>query len=867
VKSVAENGQVKLTINGRDIVSAPGRLLIDIAEEQDIFVPRFCYHPGLESVAACRMCLVEIEGSKRPLEPACTTRVTDGMVVRTDSKGALDAQESVLELLLINHPLDCPICDRGGECPLQDQALRFGPGSSRYQEPKRHFPKPIPISKLVMLDRERCVLCWRCVRFSEEVAGDPFIDLMDRGSLTQINIAEEEPFDSYFSGNTIQICPVGALTATSYRFLSRPWDLDVAQTVCSFCSVGCAISLEHRSGQVLRSQALPNENVNSFWSCDKGRFGHRYISHAERLRVPLIRGPSPSGSDEFVEVSWQEAQETVAVRLRSILAEDGPAAIGFMGGSHATNEDLYAAGRFFREIVGTQNLDFRTFDAGFPYEWLTRDGIAGSSALLDDLDRAKAILWIGPDPKEELPVLFLRLRRASMKGTKLVVAHPRRISLSSLGLHLAFRPGAEAEVVRSLRGTPSDSGVAEDQVRTAREALAEGPVVVCIGQQFVGRSMRRALSEIVSLIDELPDAKVLLCVPNANSQGALDMGVSPYLSARHQRIPDGLDSAGMLAAAAEGRLKLLWLCGADLASDFPDAALVGAALSSDVFLVVSELFPTDTARSADVLLPAMAFAEKEGSFTNLERRIQKVNPAVAAPGVARADWQIFSEMASRLGGGWGWSSTQDVAAEIAARVPTHSGYSWERIEQAPLPTPRAGTKPGEGAWPLSWELRAVDATRRKGYVWEPPGPASGSLDRLPSGREKQMRPSGTGARPLAGPADTGPERVGPTPDYPLMLLVGRALYDEGQMVSRSPELRNLTPQPFVELHPDEARVRGLSAGEMVTVFSPKGSTTVALRVSKDTPAGAAYMLFDQPGVRANVLLDSGRSATFVEVSR
>ncbi|MGH9196317.1 MAG: 2Fe-2S iron-sulfur cluster-binding protein, partial [Acidimicrobiia bacterium] len=221
---------VKVTINGREIETAPGRLLIDVAEEQDIFVPRFCYHPGLDSVAACRMCLVQIEGSRRPLEPACVTRVADGMVVHTNSPIAKDAQEGVLELLLINHPLDCPICDRGGECPLQDQSLRFGPGKSRYQEEKRHYKKPIPISDLVMLDRERCVLCWRCVRFSEEVAGDPFIDLLDRGSLTQINTAEDSPFDSYFSGNTIQICPVGALTGSTYRFLSRPWDLKQAQS-------------------------------------------------------------------------------------------------------------------------------------------------------------------------------------------------------------------------------------------------------------------------------------------------------------------------------------------------------------------------------------------------------------------------------------------------------------------------------------------------------------------------------------------------------------------------------------------------------------------------------------------------------------
>ncbi|HLF69470.1 MAG TPA: 2Fe-2S iron-sulfur cluster-binding protein, partial [Actinomycetota bacterium] len=387
------NGQVRLTIDDQVIDTLPGRMLIDVAEEHGVFVPRFCYHPGLESVAACRMCLVEIEGGKRPLEPACATQIAQGMVVHTKSETAEAAQKAVLEMLLINHPLDCPICDRGGECPLQDQTMAFGPGTSRYMEEKRHFKKPLPISDLVLLDRERCVLCWRCVRFCDEVSGDRFIDLMDRGSHTQINIAEEKPFDSYFSGNTIQICPVGALTSSSYRFLSRPWDLKKSSTVCSHCSVGCPISLEHRDGEVLRAQALPNEEVNSFWNCDKGRFGHRYVSHPERLRSPSVRQPSG-----MKPASWTVALDRIANTLKNISASSGPQAIGLIGGSRATNEDLYAAATFFRETIGTNNLDFRTFDADFPYEHLAVAGFAGSTASLNDLDDAGVILWVGPDP-------------------------------------------------------------------------------------------------------------------------------------------------------------------------------------------------------------------------------------------------------------------------------------------------------------------------------------------------------------------------------------------------------------------------------------------------------------------------------------
>ena len=877
---MAENGAVKVTINGKEIQTAPGRMLIDVAEEHDIFVPRFCYHPGLESVAACRMCLVHVDGSRKPLDPACGTPVVDGMVVQTNSAGAVEAQESMLELLLINHPLDCPICDRGGECPLQDQALRFGPGSSRYQEEKRHFPKPIPISDLVMLDRERCVLCWRCVRFCDEISGDTFIDLMDRGSLTQINTAADSTFDSHFSGNTIQICPVGALTSKPYRFLSRPWDILPTESVCSFCSVGCPTSIEQRGGEVIRTQALPNENVNSFWNCDKGRFGHRYVSHPDRLTTPLVRTMGLAG-ESFVETQWDQALEIVAHRLRTTLDEGGPASVGFIGGSHCTNEDLFATSRFFRETVGTPNLDFRTFDAGFPYEAFAPSGFAGSNATFDDLDRAKTIVWIGPDPKEELPVLYLRIRRAVQGGARLVVLHPRRISLSSLGLQLWPEPGEEASMLRRLLSETSE------EAASLGEAFAEGPAVVCVGQQFVGRSMDPA--PVLSLLRALPDARLLLCPPNANSQGALDMGISPSLGAGHKGVAEGLGSAAMLEAAANGRLAFLWVMGADLVSDFPDAGLVEAALSSDVFVVVSELFPTETARSADVIFPAASFAEKEGTFTNLERRIQKVNAASPTPGLARADWQIFRDLAGRMKERWGWETAADIGRSIAY-LPTHAGLTWDRLSSAPssmreavtlppevghatgesgLPQGRMWSEPGhpdsyspdapgvastvpwasESAWPLRWELRAVDATKRSGWIWGGDNPL---------GEEAQAADE-TG---FVNPASLGSvEEPGP-----LALLAARCLYDAGQMVSRSPDLSGLAPRPFVEIHPGEAEGRGLTDGEEVTVSNAKGSVRVSLRVSADTPPGAAFMAFDQPGVRASLLMDAGRE-TFVEVSR
>ncbi|MGH2819314.1 MAG: 2Fe-2S iron-sulfur cluster-binding protein, partial [Actinomycetota bacterium] len=323
------DGLVSLSINGTAVRAEKGRLLIDVAEEMGIFVPRFCYHPGMRSVAVCRMCLVGVEG-QRKLLPACATPVADGMNVNTVEPNAVDAQRGMLEFLLINHPLDCPICDRGGECPLQDQTYRHGPGSSRYVEPKRTYEKALEISDLVVLDRERCVLCWRCVRFADEVAGDQFIQLVDRGAGTQILTFKDEPFDSYFSGNTIQICPVGALTAKPYRFVSRPWDLKTAPSVCAYCSVGCPLTNEARSEKLVRCQALPNENVNDFWICDKGRFAMHYVDSDDRLDSPLVR----SESGEFESVPWGRALEVVADRLR-----DARGKVGVIAGGHLTTED------------------------------------------------------------------------------------------------------------------------------------------------------------------------------------------------------------------------------------------------------------------------------------------------------------------------------------------------------------------------------------------------------------------------------------------------------------------------------------------------------------------------------------------------
>jgi NADH-quinone oxidoreductase subunit G len=871
------NTLVSITINDREVQAEKGRLLIDVAEELGVFVPRFCYHPGMRSVAVCRMCLVKVEGMPK-LVPACATPVGDGMKVDTADEQAVDAQQGMLEFLLINHPLDCPICDRAGECPLQDQTYAHGPGSSRYVEPKRTYEKALEISDLVVLDRERCVLCWRCVRFCDEISGDRFIQLVDRGAGTQILTFTDEPFDSYFSGNTIQICPVGALTSKPYRFVSRPWDLESAPSVCSYCSVGCPITNESRWDQLVRCQALPNEQVNDFWICDKGRFGYHYVSSADRLRSPLVR----TKSDEFEAVSWGDAYQKIADGLK------GKERVGVIAGAHLTTEDAFAIGRLARKVLGTRDVDSRVQDAGAPYELAIEvEGVAGSTARLDDLEDAKTIVWVGPDPKETLPVLFLRLRKAVIDhGARLVVVSPREISLDLLADEvIRSAPGAEAEGIAKLKDL-------------------ESPVVVCWGPSSPGRDETGIARAAIDFV-QAAGAKLLVCPPHAGSQGMIDMGVHPGLDAGYEVLADrGKDTRAILEAAASKELDALLIFGADLIADFPDASLARRAMDSGVFTAVVELFATETVEHADVVLPAAAYAEREGTFTNLERRLQKLEEIVPPPGSAEEPWRICAGIARVLDDDWGWHSLSDVWDAIHQEVKTHADVRIDALTQeepAPAPFYESGfgldhanqpevshTLAGPGGqypkgyrsgapfqtgqnWPLSWELRAFEARQRPGVIpkvrGEPAGDAASSAPPLRSATEASAEAdtSSTSRPPEATPSSAPPENpgqagggTGEDPEggasHSFALYAGRFIYDAGSMIRRSKALFNLARKPFVDMNGEDATDLGVAEGDEVVIRGGGGEATLPVRIT-DVAKGALFIPYDQDGLRANSLME------------
>ena len=663
--TVAATELVTLTIDGKEISVPKGTLVIRAAEELGITIPRFCDHPLLDPVGACRQCMVEVEGQRKPFT-SCTTTCTEGMVVKTHltSEYAADAQEAQLEFLLVNHPLDCPQCDKGGECPLQDQALAHGPADSRMVEEKRRYTKPVPISAQIALDRERCVLCARCTRFSQQIAGDPFIELFERGALEQVAIFEDEPYHSYFSGNVAQICPVGALTATTYRFHARPFDLKTNPGVCNQCSAGCNLRIDVRRGEVQRRLARDNMAVNESWNCDKGRFGFEYVGHPDRLREPLVR----DGLGQLRPAPWRHALERAADGLRAAGAK-----VGVITGGRITDEDAYALSRFARGVLGTDNVDFRlaprTHDERPVLAALS--GTAGVTYA--DVERARVIVLAGLDAEEEVPILHLRVRKAWRNhGARVVVVGPALGSGDDYHARwVRTAAGEEAATLRALAG--GDAGEFAD----VAELLRSGTVVVLAGERLA-RSPG-ALPAAAALAREVGGG--FAWVPRRNNaRGALDAGLMPGVLPGGRTPADpgplaqvwgtvpsapGMDTRGMLEAAAAGELKALYLVGVDVVRDFEDPELALAALSRVDTVIVQDLLPNDTTRLAHVVLPATDAHERVGSFTNWEGRRQPFGQAVLPQGLAQEDWDIVRQLATVLGQDLGWETPNDVRREAA----------------------------------------------------------------------------------------------------------------------------------------------------------------------------------------------------------
>ena len=892
---------VHVVVDGHAVEAEPGELVIEAAERAGVYIPRFCYHPRMEPVGMCRMCLVEVSGPRGfSLQPACYLRVAEGQEVVTGSPKARKAQEGVLEFLLVNHPLDCPVCDKGGECPLQDQALSHGPGESRFVEEKRHWAKPIAIGPLVYLDRERCIQCARCTRFADEIAGDASIDFAFRGPSIEVSPFPDRPFSSYFSGNTVQICPVGALTAPAYRFKSRPWDLEQVETTCTTCSVGCRIVAQSSAGALVRYLGVDADPVNQSWLCDKGRYGFEAVNAPDRLRNPLVRRDGT-----MVPARWHEALGEVAAGVRHAHGTGGGAAIGVVGGARLSNEDAYAWSKLARVVLQTDSVDAQLGD-GLPAELV----LGLPRATIDEASSARVLLVLSGDLRDELPVLYLRLRAAVGRGSALVECSPLAGSTSTLAtLRLAHRPGEVAQLVAALvsHDAATDvAGVSADELRRARDVLDAGDsgrrgsgVVVVLGRPSLAESADGIAAAAALLRAALPAARFLPALRRSNVFGALDMGLAPgvlpgrvvaaeaaswFADAWGAPLPAerGRDAAGILAAAAAGDLKMLVLLGADPLADFPDRELAKAALEGVPFLVAIGTHPDASSAYADVVLPVSGDAERSGTTTNLEGRVSRLAAKVIPPGTAWPAWTVASELARRLEADLGFDNLESISEEIERVAPAYRGVSPELLAR---PGGRDGLVVPLGAVPVEIGRRA--AARRLDPMATPGITATdeqgaplrvGAAVPLGGAGDDAVR-SGDGAPPRPGLLEWVPTpavATAPRLDaYSYRLVVRRSLYDGGTLVGASPSLAPLAVQDVLAVHPAELARLGVAPGEMLKVRAGGREAEVGT-VADDTLERHVVALPANPGrarsddgtaapSAASLLVEAGASVTDVRL--
>jgi len=866
--------QVTLTIDDIKITVPAGTLVVDAAKAAGIEIPVFCSHPKLDPLGACRMCLVEFVGPRGSrLDTACTVRVAEGMAVRTNTEQVKKIREANLGFILINHPLDCPICDKGGECPLQDQTMEYGPGASKFIEPKRHKNKKYPISDLIVLDQERCILCWRCIRYLEEWEDKPQLGLFERGGETMIDTFPGQPVDARTSGSIIDICPVGALTNRVTRFRYRPWELKKTPSVCNHCPVGCNLRLDERVHELRRIVARENLAVNDEWICDKGRFVHRFVDHPERLAKPLVRE-----NGALREATWDEALGRIVDKFGALADAGGANAIGGIASPRVSNEAAYLFQKFFRAVVGVNNVDFAGGSA-------VRAWPTGLSAIAD-IAKSDLIVLVGLNPSEAAPLLDLHIKRVVRRSdAKLLIVNPRRIELAKYpGAYLPALPGNEAALLgelaaavqasRGVRGQESGvrsqgSGVRAQDARGKQDArnpqypipntqylipvelltAAKSPLFLYGPDAARGERGRATVVALAGLANALGQGDKLAYIPvGANEQGARDMGL----------LPDSLPGyAALNDAVVRERLGKLWGLQppADLGQSYAQmlgggvkglfvmgdnpAALpsVAEALRKLDFLVVQDLFLTETAQLADVVLPACSFAEADGTYTNLERRIQRGPQGIRAVGESKADWAILAALAEKWQGAESRGDPSAVAPSAAPELP-----DWKRKKR------KAKTGPAAKPWNYPTAQAVLEEIGKAvpcyaALRWEALG--EGGAQWAAKDLRLGTRDSGPG----------NPQSLVPGPQPGSFLLVSSPLFwDASLFMQYAPEpVRKLTPAAFVALNPADLAAAKLAAGSQVTVASPHGSVTLTLKADASVQPGTAWIPANLPGLPAETL--------------
>jgi NADH-quinone oxidoreductase subunit G len=906
---------VTVTIDGQSVTVPAGTNVVDAARAVATAIPVFCYHPKMQPVGMCRMCMVEVytprmdPATRQPvigadgkpelalvgnkLQAGCMTPVSPGMVVKTASDRVKFAQRGQLEFLLTSHPLDCPVCDKGGECPLQNLTMEWGPGDSRYEySDKVHFVKPIALGDLIYLDRERCILCARCVRFQDEIAGDPVLGFDNRGRSWEIISKSDPPFDSKFSGNTTDICPVGALTSSDFRFKARAWELRSVPSICPHCPVGCDISLDMRYDDLMRVMPRENDYVNEIWTCDKGRYGMRYIGGADRLKAPMIRR-----DNQWSQVTWDEAFQFIADKLTLIRASAGASALAGLAGPRLPNEDLYLFQKLFREVLGSNNIDHRngTLDEPAELDDLPSQFGVGAGTNLTELGKGTSVLVIGADPEEEAPLYVLRLRGIATRGGELNVvnpfptkldrfatrtAHPRVGTGPQLGLALLKVIAEErllsGEFTARLRGAPEllqqlgrltlaelveATGVAEETIHAIAQSFAKaenGIIVYGRTALSVGLTMVQGLANLALLTGKVgrPNSGLIALLPGGNSRGALDMGVRPDAGPGGTTLAaPGLSAREIWAAAAEGRVRGMYIAGLNPAKSSP---AIAEALAQLEFLVVQDLFLTETAQLADVVLPAAAFAEREGTFTNAERRVQHFRQARRPDGDAPPDWLVFQDLAravqsvapvmppvaelkrgakARAGAAnaavavaappvtWDYVVSSDIAEEIGQAVRGYSGATYTSLE---LTRKSWGRQPNEAFY---YDGTSYENTEGLGA-------------QIPAAADD---PKSTFPVVLRVPVATAADDR-----FPLTLLTPTRAYGGGEWM-RGSKLLNHVIAAHAILSVADARRLGVGMGEQVRIESAAGALELKATIDAGLNAGLVLVPDVEGAALASIL--------------